>query len=76
MTNVSGRKIFFFGGHYEADRLGPNATTTMTSGNYNDVHILDLDRNEWIKPNVTGNVPSSRSWHSAIVSQCQLCSDN
>jgi hypothetical protein len=66
-VNCIGRKIVFFGGHYESD-----GASSITSGNYNDVHILDLDRNEWTKPNVTGNVPTARSWHSAIVSSIKL----
>ena len=65
---ILGRKIFFFGGHFEADRFAPNATSLLTNGNFNDVHILDLDRDEWLKPSASGNVPTPRSWHSAVVS--------
>eukprot|EP00029_Vermamoeba_vermiformis_P009501 TRINITY_DN4754_c0_g1_i1.p1 TRINITY_DN4754_c0_g1~~TRINITY_DN4754_c0_g1_i1.p1 ORF type:complete len:850 (+),score=215.22 TRINITY_DN4754_c0_g1_i1:79-2628(+) len=65
-ANAVGRQIFFFGGHFEADRLAPNSASLLTNGNFNDVHILDLDRNEWLKPSVSGNVPTPRSWHSAV----------
>lgn len=55
-----GRTIFFFGGHYyEGQEEGFRYL--------NDLYILDIDNNKWIRPHFTGIPPSPRYFHASVL---------
>jgi len=43
-----------------------------TGETLNDVHLLDLNSWTWKKPQVWGEIPTSRSFHTAVLAQDQM----
>ncbi|MBD2663996.1 hypothetical protein B6N60_03601 [Richelia sinica FACHB-800] len=47
-------------------------TNIITDKSLKDVHVLDLTTWKWTKPKVTGQVPSPRSYHTAVLYQDKM----
>jgi hypothetical protein len=47
-------------------------TNIITNKALNDVHVLDLTTWKWTKPKVTGQIPSPRSFHTAVLYQDKM----
>lgn len=57
---------------YENSMIVFGGESNDTHDTFNDVHVLDLETWTWTQPDIFGNIPDSRGFHTAVLYQDKM----